>query len=79
MEAGEILIRRGLMNRSQLEQTRSMANGHGDGTRLIESAIQLGFVSEEQALKAVGEEVGIEFIDLSEAQVDLSLLKTFPQ
>jgi general secretion pathway protein E/type IV pilus assembly protein PilB len=79
MEAGEILIRRGLMNRGQLEQTRNMANGHGDGTRLIESAIQLGFVSEEQALKAVGEEVGIEFIDLAEAEVDLSLLKTFPQ
>jgi len=79
MEAGEILIRRGLMNRGQLEQTRSMANGHGDGTRLIEQAIQLGFVSEEQALKAVGEEVGIEFIDLGEAEVDLSLLKTFPQ
>jgi len=79
MEAGEILIRRGLMNRGQLEQTRSMANGHGDGTRLIEQAIQLGFVSEEAALKAVGEEVGIEFIDLGEANVDLSLLKTFPQ
>ena len=56
-----------------------MANGHGDGTKLIESAIQLGFVSEEQALKAVGEEVGIEFIDLAEAEVDLSLLKIFPQ
>ncbi len=79
MEAGEILIRRGLMNKGQLEQTRSMANGHGDGTRLIEQAIQLGFVSEEQALKAVGEEVGIEFIDLGEAEIDLSLLKTFPQ
>ena len=79
MEAGEILIRRGLMNKGQLEQTRSMANGHGDGTRLIEQAIQLGFVSEEQALKAVGEEVGIDFIDLTEAEVDLSLLKTFPQ
>jgi type II secretion system protein E len=79
MEAGEILIRRGLMNKGQLDQTRSMANGHGDGTRLIEQAIQLGFVSEEQALKAVGEEVGIEFIDLTEAEVDLSLLKTFPQ
>jgi len=56
-----------------------MANGHGDGTKLIEAAIQLGFVSEEDALKAVGKEVGIDFIDLSEADVDLSLLKTFPQ
>jgi type II secretion system protein E len=79
MEAGEILMRRGLLNRGQLEQTKSMANGHGDGTKLIESAIQLGFVSEEAALKAVGEEVGIEFIDLAEAEVDLSLLKGFPQ
>lgn len=79
MEAGEILVRRGLLNRGQLEQSRSVANGHGDGTKLIESAIQLGFVSEEAALKAVGEEVGIEFIDLQEASVDLSLLKTFPQ
>jgi general secretion pathway protein E/type IV pilus assembly protein PilB len=79
MEAGEILLRRGLLNRGQLEQSRGMANGHGDGTKLIESAIALGFVSEEQALRAVGEEVGIEFVDLGEAEVDLSLLKIFPQ
>ena len=79
MEAGEILIRRGLMDRRQLEQTRSQANGHGDGTRLIEAAIGLGFVTEEAALRAVGEEVGIDFIDLTECEVDLSLLKTFPQ
>src|SRR5262245_3869920 len=79
MEAGEILLKRGLLNRGQLEQSRGMANGHGDGTKLIESAIQLGFVSEEQALKAVGEEVGIEFIDLAEAELDLTLLKIFPQ
>src|SRR2546427_684545 len=72
MEAGEILIKRGLMNRGQLEQSRGIANGHGDGTKLIESAIQLGFVSEEQALKAVGEEVGIEL--LSDIETDGSEL-----
>ena len=79
MEAGEILIRSGLMDRRQLEQTRSQANGHGDGTRLIEAAIGLGFVTEEAALRAVGQEVGIDFIDLSDAEVDLTLLKNFPQ
>ena len=57
-----------------------MANGHGDGTKLIESAIQLGFViGRSRPCKAVGEEVGIDFIDLAEAEVDLSLLKSFPQ
>ncbi|MDX1947606.1 MAG: GspE/PulE family protein [Pirellulaceae bacterium] len=79
MEAGEILVRRGLMDRRQLDQTRAQANGHGDGTRLIEVAIGLGYVKEEAALRAVGEEVGIEFLDLADADIDLSLLKTFPQ
>ncbi|MEX2173404.1 MAG: ATPase, T2SS/T4P/T4SS family [Pirellulaceae bacterium] len=79
MEAGEILLSCGLMDRGQLDLSRSQANGHGDGTRLIEAAIGLGFVTEEAALRAVGEQVGIEFIDLAEADVDLSLLKGFPQ
>ncbi len=79
MEAGEILIQSGLMDRRQLEQSRSQANGHGDGTRLIEAAIGLGFVTEEAALRAVGQKVGIDFIDLADAEVDLTLLKNFPQ
>ena len=79
MEAGEILLQRGLLERQQLDQARVQANGHGDGARLIEVAIQMGFGSEEAALKALGEETGIEFIDLREAEVDLTLLKTFPQ
>jgi type II secretion system protein E len=79
MEAGEILLRRGLLERQQLDQARVQANGHGDGSRLIEVAIQMGFVSEEAALRALGDETGIDFIDLREADVDLTLLKSFPQ
>jgi general secretion pathway protein E/type IV pilus assembly protein PilB len=78
MEAGEILLRSGLLDHRQLDQSRGQANGHGDGTRLVEAAISLGFVSEEKALRALGEEVGIDFIDLAETEVDLSLLKSFP-
>ena len=78
MEAGEILLKRGLLDRQQLDRSRNQANGHCDGLRLIESAVQLGFCSEEQALRAVGEAVGIDYIDLSGIDVDLSLLKGFP-
>ena len=78
MEAGEILLKRGLLDRQQLDRSRNQANGHCDGLRLIESAVQLGFCSEEQALRAVGEAVGIDFIDLNGIDVDLSLLKGFP-
>src|SRR5687768_17865121 len=78
MEAGEILLKRGLLDRQQLGRSRNQANGHCDGLRRIESAVQLGYCSEEQALKAVGDAVGIEFVDLAGIDVDLALLKAFP-
>jgi general secretion pathway protein E/type IV pilus assembly protein PilB len=76
MEAGEILLRNGLLDQRQLDQSRTKG---GDGARLVETAVQMGFVSEEDALKALGAEVGLDFVDLREAEVDLSLLRTFPQ
>ena len=75
MEAGEILVRRGLLNDHQLSQSRVH---NQDGGTLVDAAVGLGFVSEEAALRAVGEEVGIDYIDLSETEVDLSLLTNFP-
>ncbi len=75
MEAGEILLRKGLLDHRQLQMSREAQN---EGTRLDQAAVQLGFISEEAALRALGEEVGIEFIDLAEAEIDLSLLKKFP-
>ncbi len=75
MEAGEILLRKGLLDHRQLQRSRE---AQIDGARLDQAAVQLGFISEEKALRALGEEVGIEFIDLADAEIDLSLLKDFP-
>ena len=38
----------------------------------------MGYCTEEAVLKALGPEVGLDYIDLAEAEVDLSLLKDFP-
>ncbi len=75
MEAGELLKRRGLLNDSQLGQLRQ---ANGDGASLLEKAVALGYVKEEAALRALGDEVGLEYIDLRDTDVDLSLLKGFP-
>lgn len=75
MEAGQILLERGLLDERQLEV--SLARNQ-DGTSLVETAVELGFVSEEDALVALADEVGLEYVDLSETEVDLSLLKEFP-
>jgi len=76
MEAGEILLRRGLLDKRQLELSRS---AQGEGVRLVDAAVGLGFVSEEDALKALGAEVGLDFVELGEEEVDLALLRDFPQ
>ncbi|MDP6445464.1 MAG: ATPase, T2SS/T4P/T4SS family [Pirellulaceae bacterium] len=77
MEAGEILVRRGLLNSDQAKQARG-ANGDG-ALGLVDAAVSLGFLERESALRVVGEEVGLEYIDLNATQVDLSLIATFPQ
>jgi general secretion pathway protein E len=74
-EAGEILLRRGLVNETQLLESRAAANGGG----ILESVVQKGFVREEEMLRAMAEELGLEFIDLREANIDLEQLQSFPQ
>jgi general secretion pathway protein E len=76
LEAGEILFRRGLLDTEQLEKLRAQSMGAG---QLLEAAIGQGMVEEEPALRAMGEELGMEFVDLRNAEVDLEVVKNFPQ
>ena len=75
MEAGSILLKRGLLTDEQLAKSRAAQPGTA---RLDQVAVDLGFVSEEEALRALGSEMGIDFVDLAEQEVDLSLLGDFP-
>ncbi|MCA9118893.1 MAG: Flp pilus assembly complex ATPase component TadA [Planctomycetaceae bacterium] len=73
MEAGEILLGCGLLDDRQLSMSR--VQNQDD---VVEAAVELGFVTEEAALRALGDAVGLDYVDLSETQVDLSLLNSFP-
>jgi general secretion pathway protein E len=75
MEAGSILVKRGLISAQQLDQLRL---DRPDTMRLDVAAVDLGLVSEEAALKALGDEVGIPFVDLELQKIDLNLLRGFP-
>ena len=75
-EAGEILVRHGLLDDGQL---RSLRESIDNGTPILDVAVQRGLVAEEMALRALAEEVGLPFVDLNEVDVDLSLLVGFPQ
>ncbi len=75
MEAGEILRNKGLLDERQLTILRESTN---DTSRIDQVAVQMGFVREDEALAALGEQLGLEYVDLTKSEVDLSLLDNFP-
>ena len=75
MDAGEILLKQGLLDSEQLAELRERK---AEGVALVDAAVTLGFVKEEPALRALASESGLEFVDLRDAEVDLSLLEGFP-
>ncbi|MBI3836466.1 MAG: Flp pilus assembly complex ATPase component TadA [Planctomycetia bacterium] len=75
MVSGQILLEKGLLDERQFRLAREAQAADG---RLDRAAVELGFVSEEDALAAVGEALGLEVVDLAHARMDLALLKDFP-
>lgn len=73
MELVETLVRRGLVTGAQFSHAESL------GGDVLASLISTGAVTHEAALEAMADEVGVDFLDLRTASVDLSLLESFPQ
>ena len=76
MNPGQILVDRGLLDADGFQQANAAQQ---NGARIDQTAVELGLVSEEEALQALGEEVGMTFVDLDSAEIDLSLLAELPQ
>ena len=76
MDPGQILLDRGLLDTDGINRAISALT---NGGRVDQVAVELGLVAEEDALQALGEEVGMPYIDLDSAEVDLSLLGQLPQ
>ncbi len=75
MDAGQILLKHGLLTNADLSRA---ADARTNGARVDQVAVELGIVGEAEALRALGAETGVDFIDLEAANVDLSLLQPFP-
>lgn len=63
------------LDAEQLARARECLEREGD---LEQFAAELGFASEEEAWRAVGDALGMDFIDLGAARIDFSLLQEFP-
>ena len=71
----QVLPDRARLDSRQLRLAREAQFNYGS-LRLI--AAELGCETEEEALAAVGEALGLDMVDLSTAKIDLSLLRDFP-
>lgn len=79
MEAGEILLTKGLLTLEQFEQLeQARQQQQQEGLRTDQMAVRLGFVSEDEALGALAEHLGLELFDPATTAADPKLLETFP-
>lgn len=70
-----ILMGHGLLTADQQKSASTLPDD--DTQHPLDSVLSLG-ISEEAALRAVGDELGLDFVDLAEYQPDLQLLQEFP-
>jgi general secretion pathway protein E/type IV pilus assembly protein PilB len=74
MDIGDVLLDRGLLSLPELETLRQQANGK----RVDQVAVEQGLLTEEQALRALGDELGMRFVELNDFPIDRELLAKFP-
>jgi general secretion pathway protein E len=75
MQACEILQNQKLLNDTQVE---TILQSGVSGTDQIDMAVELGYLEQETALQAIGESIGVDYVDLRTADIDLGLLEDFP-
>ncbi len=74
MNIGDLLLDRGLLSLPELESVRAQANGK----RIDQVAVEQGLLTEEQALRAIGDELGMRYVELNDFPIDRELLMKFP-
>lgn len=76
-QLGEILIERGLVTTEQLQD--ALDEHLSKGKLLGRILIDRGFVTEADLVRALAEQVGLEFVDLSEYPVDAASTSLLPE
>ena len=81
LRLGELLIKEGLLNASQLE--KSVVTQKKEGGRLGEVVVKLGFIREDQLVQILGKQLGIPYFSLGTGMLkpagDQGLEKLFTQ
>ena len=72
MQACQILQNQNLLNDTQVD---TILQSGVSGTGQIDMAVELGYLDQAAALQAIGESIGVDYVDLRTADINLDLLK----
>ncbi|HUU92301.1 MAG TPA: ATPase, T2SS/T4P/T4SS family [Phycisphaerae bacterium] len=72
----ETLLEQGLIRPDQLAEAMGLRKK--EGVRLDRALVRLGYVSEESFLRLMSEELSIPLVDLSDAEIDIEILRSLP-
>jgi len=73
----EILLEQGVITQEQLEQ--AMAEQQSTGKRLGKVLVDLGFIKEQDLVAALAAQIGFQFVDLGEYQIDATAASLLPE
>ena len=73
---GELLLKANLINPDQLNESLQLQKQ--TGTKLGETLIQLGFVSEEDITECLSQQFGVPSINLAHFEIDAAVIKLIP-
>jgi len=76
MGIGETLVEEGLISPADLAEAVEL--GKTKGQRLDRALVDLGCISSDRLLEAMGEQLGIPVVDLENVKVDVEALRTMP-
>ena len=76
---GQILVESGYITSAQLEKALMHQKTSGDGLKLGDTLLKLGFVSETQLVFALSSRLKVPFVDLTTSKIDTAAVSKVPE
>ena len=73
----EVLIKKGLLGADQLSDAKGLVSSAG--MKLQDAIVKLGYLTQDQVVGSIAEFHGLEFIDLTEATISVSVVELVPE
>lgn len=73
----DILIRKGILSKDQLEEAKSL--GNSQGMKLQDALSRLNYATPNEVMEAMGEFHGFQFVDLTEIEIPKAVIELVPE